>query len=377
MINENSKGEKQKEFMVRELGVFELRGLARELGIASPTTKKRDELIDLILNILKNGESIEHAGKRKGRPYKKLSSIEEIVNSMTSENAKNSDTFEYESLLTFAQELPSFGDYNNSENGIFDGIIRSGDGYFTFYDRNLNKWVYIKSDIENYEKLISGDKVKVEAVGLCSDNQYEATKIISIDDVPADKYVPRIIEKGEEIICNDAFDFAGGSAKIGRRNAYEKEEDIYENDNFNNLVKYCKQNDLKLIVLGLNTSFENQIVFKNEQYIENFTTVYGTKCMENFNVVIDAINYCQRLLNSGEKVVLFITDIIDVLRNVNECFAKDNKDYTEQSLVIVRKLLTLGRAYKSTNCTLIICYNSLDINDKFLINEVLKISKKI
>ena len=34
-----------KELLVRQLGVFELRGLARELGITSPTTKKRDELI--------------------------------------------------------------------------------------------------------------------------------------------------------------------------------------------------------------------------------------------------------------------------------------------------------------------------------------------
>ena len=72
----------EKELLIKQLGVFELRGLARELGIISPTTKKRDELIELILNKFDEGNIIDSNGKRKGRPYKKLSSLDDIMNSM-------------------------------------------------------------------------------------------------------------------------------------------------------------------------------------------------------------------------------------------------------------------------------------------------------
>lgn len=378
MINEGSKDEKQKELMVRELGVFELRGLARELGIASPTTKKREELIDSILNIVKNGESIEHTGKRKGRPYKKLSSIDEIVSSMTNEYNTVSDIIEFESLLTFAQEMPIFGNFDNTEMGIFEGIIRTNnEDYFSFYDKTYDKWVFIRNDIENYDKLNTGDKVKVEAKGLGNQSQYEAVKILLVNETEINKYIPIVFDKGEEIISDDKIYYANGEVKIGRRNAYKKIEDIYENDNFHNLTENCVKGKFKLITLGLNTSFEDQIVLKKEKNIENFTTVYGTKCMDNFNMVIDAINYCQRLIDVGEKVVLYIADIITILRSVNECFAKDCDEYSEQSLVVVRKLLSLGRAYKNNNCTLIVCYSELDANDKFLVNDVLKISKNI
>ena len=194
MINEGSKDEKQKELMVRELGVFELRGLARELGIASPTTKKREELIDSILNIVKNGESIEHTGKRKGRPYKKLSSIDEIVSSMTNENNTVSDIIEFESLLTFAQEIPIFGNFDNTEMGIFEGIIRTNnENYFSFYDKTYDKWVFIRNDIENYDKLNTGDKVKVEAKGLGNQSQYEAVKILLVNETEINKYIPLIM----------------------------------------------------------------------------------------------------------------------------------------------------------------------------------------
>ena len=65
-LNEETKS---KENLVRSLGIFELRGLARELGVKSPTTKKREELIDLILEIVSSGEEPMSAGKRKDAPY--------------------------------------------------------------------------------------------------------------------------------------------------------------------------------------------------------------------------------------------------------------------------------------------------------------------
>ena len=44
----NMSNDNLKDVLVRKLGIYELRGLARELGISSPTTKRRSELVDQI-----------------------------------------------------------------------------------------------------------------------------------------------------------------------------------------------------------------------------------------------------------------------------------------------------------------------------------------
>ena len=99
----------EQELLVKQLGIFELRGLARELGIPSPTTKKRDELIKLILLKFENGDIVDDKGKRKGRPCKKLSTINDIVSTIANQfNEKNAQPLVFETLVTFAQVLPTY-----------------------------------------------------------------------------------------------------------------------------------------------------------------------------------------------------------------------------------------------------------------------------
>ena len=54
------------------------------------------------------------------------------------------------------------------------------------------------------------------------------------------------------------------------------------------------------------------------------------------------------------------------------------KIFKQETLVIAKKLLSIGRAYE--NCcsnTMIICYNQVDMEDRYLVNDILKISKNI
>ncbi len=53
------------------LGIYELRTVARNIGVKSPTTKKHDELVECILKI-QNGEE-KASSSNKGRPPKKIS----------------------------------------------------------------------------------------------------------------------------------------------------------------------------------------------------------------------------------------------------------------------------------------------------------------
>ena len=113
----------EQELLVKQLGIFELRGLARELGIPSPTTKKRDELIKLILLKFENGDIVDDKGKRKGRPCKKLSTINDIVSTIANQfNEKNAQPLVFETLVTFAQVLPTY-DKNIKED---EDILSTG-----------------------------------------------------------------------------------------------------------------------------------------------------------------------------------------------------------------------------------------------------------
>ena len=373
----------QMEMFVRELGVFELRGLAREFGINSPTTKKREELIDLIMKVLHGEKNNEAYNKRKGRPYKKISTLNEIINSMIKQSTNSTKTpelvFEKVSVFNFAQDIPDFS-LTQDDNGEFEGYIRKTENrYLSIFDKQYEKWIYIREDLRFFNKIYVGDKVKLKAQSLSNENQYVATEILEINNVEAEKYSPIAIEKkvGNEIISNEKIPYGEGYAFVGRRNVFDNKQDLYENDNFNNLTLFCKQNGYKLILLGVNISFESEITLKDNNDLIKFSTVYGTKNIVNFNQIIDAINHCQNLSNRGEKVVLFVTDVMEVLNCLDECFEQE-EDHLERAKVVMRKLLSLGRAYEDgRNCTLIMGYSKYDLSDKFLTSEILKISKEI
>lgn len=61
-----------------KLGIYELRTLAREVGVYSPTTLKKNELMDQILNIVSGKEKPYVNVERRGRPPKEISRMGEI-----------------------------------------------------------------------------------------------------------------------------------------------------------------------------------------------------------------------------------------------------------------------------------------------------------
>ena len=367
---------KEQELLVRELGVFELRGLAREVGIPSPTTKKREELISMILEKFKDGAVMEHIERKKGRPFKKLSSIDDILNSITNDFNEEEKLFKvpstYEDIITFAQEPTNFNIMDDEEKE-FEGIIRQKDDFFSMLVKG--KWIFFK-DEKLKDKLMVGDKVKCVAKLIDMKGQYIATDIISINGIDYDKYKKEEIDNGDEIISTNKIPYGDRNLIEGRRNAYLMQEDLYENDDFSQLTKYCNKNNIKLVVLGLNISYENKILFNNLNF-ENFTTSYASSNEDNFNSIIDAINYVQRLMKLGDKIIFYIMDVQELLRGFDKCFMS-LKEHSVQTTLLVQKIMSLGRAYSNGNsCTLFIGYNKNDENDQFVVNDILRICKKM
>ena len=61
--------------MLDMLGVYELRELARSIGVSSPTTKKREILCKEIIEISNGSVKVDLNTSKKGRPPKTLTKI--------------------------------------------------------------------------------------------------------------------------------------------------------------------------------------------------------------------------------------------------------------------------------------------------------------
>lgn len=365
--------EKSKEAIVQSLGIFELRGLARELGVKSPTTKKRDELIDQIMKIVENGSEGLKSNKR-GRPFKKLSSIGEIANSVTTSWLDNIKPT-YESVMSFAQTLPDFDKLLDGSMNL-SGYAREVDDMISFFDYNNRARVFIKNDTEFASKITNGDCIEVLASPLQERGHYIAEKIIEINGIEAQSYEPYSVNNGDVVIGKTPLNFASHNLILGRRNAMMMKEDLFETEILDELLSSCNQNDINLIVLALNTSYENMIMFNNLKDCKKFVSVSGSDARLNLDLLIDAINCANNCIERGEKALLFVGDIVHSIKSVEDCFGQSGKDIKENTDIILQKVLEIAKAFENNiSATCLLGYYDIDLKNDNFVDKVLKISK--
>lgn len=376
MKNIDTNEEQTIDMIIDGLGVFELRGVARQLGVSSPTTKKRDELIELIKQAIENGATTKDGLQKRGRPFKRLNVLDSITDKINNKVVKM-DFSNTKKVVRFSQDYVVPLDLQN-----FEGIVLKYS--FNIEMRDILTGTLVKFDkTEELDELLqTGDKVKavVEKV----ENNFFVKEILAINDVDFKDYRSKFITKGCPILVNDEIPFAGTKAVVGRRNLYKLDSELFECDYIENLISYCKKEDYSLIVLAINTSFENEIMFNTLSLKERFVTTYGIDNKISYHKILDAVNYAENLMDRGKKVVIFIADIIEVVRILEKHFTSkeedevDNESLDDATILITQKLIKFARAYKSgCNGTLIMCYNEVDKNDKFLTNELFKISKRL
>lgn len=384
MINEKN-DYVDREILVYDLGIFELRGLARKLGVPSPTTKKRDELISLILEKIKSGDVIDQTGKKKGRPFKSLSAIDEIYSSITSNSSDEDDYYiqDYNSLqsnfntqIVFKQDIEKR--VYQDEQFTCTGIVRENGDQLIFYDMETGRPVYISSLLEYYMNLRVGDKVCVKAQDMNENSQLKANEILTINDVSVRDYRPLIKEEGEPIISDKKLSLGQREIYVGRRNLMQNAQDLYEDqDELKALIECCKNENKHLVVLGINLSYEDMIMFKNYD-LDKFISAYGRRDAHNFTLIIDAINYCDRLDELDRDVVLYVVDIVEVVKALERFFSSGECkiDPHKNTHIILEKIMSLGKAYLDGNSvTLILGYNELDKDDKILRADIMKVCK--
>lgn len=64
---------------LQNLGIYELRNIARQVGVYSPTTLKKELLIEKVLSVIEGTESPYVRVNKQGRPAKRITGIDDIM----------------------------------------------------------------------------------------------------------------------------------------------------------------------------------------------------------------------------------------------------------------------------------------------------------
>ena len=210
------------EEQISQLGIHELRTLAREVGVKSPTTKKRNELIFAIKAI--NKKEVEPEFNNKfGRPVKKHSNQRELLMQMIvsgddelESKIRASHKSDFREIV-FAQTLEEDSPLRHREATV-RGILRKtqkGSYYFLNMEKiSETVYVVVDSNMVQEHNLIAGDYIK--GLGLFDDRQGLATLkyIQTINGVDADL---NFLQDNELVIPNktlEAPDFMFGQSNL-------------------------------------------------------------------------------------------------------------------------------------------------------------------
>ena len=150
---------------LKKLGIYELRNLARQIGVYSPTSFKKEELIDKVMAIVQGIDEPYKKKTNQGRPAKQMAGLDEILNIFVPPlDEKNMYTkpFKNESMYpsSFMQHMTINPDNLASCSGyvriLKDYAVILKNGYFEGNDKTY----YITQQLLKNLSIKDGDFVK-------------------------------------------------------------------------------------------------------------------------------------------------------------------------------------------------------------------------
>lgn len=381
--------------ILNTLGIYELRELARSIGVSSPTTKKREQLCTEILDISSGAVKVEAKQNKKGRPPKTITKITTMVKDyIPPEILKLQKPIEresYSNILMLAQNPSIYGQINSNVNKQIFGYLDSINGHFylnNLKNNELFKFItfYVPDEIISKYNLREGDKVL--AYGKISDN-YDCgilEEVLKINDVDVSNWNSK-----RKVYDISAFDIPSVDTVVFGKNIKKGERTIsyFQNDEdailaiVKEIENLSRNNNLdeKLVFVGIELAPEVIYYGRLNKNLEMFATTYYNNLDESYNAIINAINFCNSTLKDGKSVRMFIFDIMGLVTRLDQYFASQMASYMGHNISgvqLVKKLVGMGKAISKdlTITTHSVAFES-QRNDEFIVNEINKIAKTI
>ena len=293
---------------LEEFNIFALREFARQTGVKSPTSKKKEQLIKEITEILSGAKKPEVSNSKQGRPpknvgydvYQVFGKFQEIDVSKQKLNQDVKVAVENE-LVTVAGWLELLN--NNA------GML------WVEKDLVVDKYFIPTHVLKNYH-LKMGDRLVAEVS--VDETQKVVKEIYSINDNPIMKLPAKRVDylsikhnlpsrnlkfKSEEF---DALNLMYGE------NVY-----VYGNDNNHNTVKVVemlKNCDIaNKLYVNISVAEKNKIHLKDLKYFENFVANITDEISVASRLVMLAIERAKRAIENGEDVLVVVDDVTSIL----------------------------------------------------------------
>lgn len=347
--------------VLQQSSIFELRNIAREIGVYSPTIYKKEELIDKIFQIV-NGEVKPYVPKSKqGRPPKSLMNpVRKSVFDQILPTEERTYNIEEEPSLCLSESMIAFLEDDKAKvktNFDVEGVIELtpyGYGFVKSIAKTYTTFegAYISQNLIANHKLKNGDYIKGMAKLLEEDKPYVLYEITSVNNgvmvQDFDKLdVTYSLTRLE--LNNEIDNFLVGSANLIIQNK-EDESSAYD---------YLKSisNDYKLIIVKLDVNKEQEFIQKSLQE-ENYYTTMLQKPNEHIGVVKLALSRAKRLASQGSNIVLCIDGVDKVIKNQNALYGNDLLDIRSNTFDIIKQLSMSARQLKNIgSLTIVGLYN--------------------
>jgi len=350
---------------LNEYSIFALREVARRVGVSSPTSKKKDQLIKEILEINSGERKPQTEKNKQGRPPKNFGYS--FIDVLQPENSVL-NTVQGPRII-FNQEIEPF-EYNE---------CRTAWGYVETVNANTS-FLWVKNDLEfncylipynfvNEYKLKYGDMLNVELGS--GEERMLVKEILSINAFPIKKYVAKRADY-------DKIAHITPKRNVGFENAeflnlgikFGESVYLYGDNNNNNsyavlsLLNACSVK--RKLYLNLSIAEKNKNLLSSAINTELFVASVMEGAGKAKKLISIAVERAKRLLENGEDVVLVVDDVLS-------CWAIDEPEH-----MFIKKLMTATKeAGKKGSITLLAVMNNdseLKIFEK-LADKRLKISE--
>ncbi len=286
---------------LNKLNIFNLRELARDTGVASPTSKLKEQLITEIIEI-REGRRERHVAKTKqGRPPKssKFEFVKLFTNNIPSTSA------------VLRQERPN---YIHADSSILSGfleVFENGTARM-IVEGYTDNYYYLDSDLLRNYSLKTGDKIVAELA--TKNDQTYVKDIYNINGDPVTEIVETRLnyyDFSHEIVPTP-IDVKGCELNISRGdNVY-----FYGGNNLNNsqmLISILNgMTNVKKIYLNISLTEKNKAIVRTIKDAEMFVANLTDSLDIGKRVLMLATEHAKRMFERGENVVIVVDDLLSV-----------------------------------------------------------------
>ncbi len=380
---------------LQELGIFELRNIARDVGVYSPTLFKKQELIEKIMRVITGKDEPYIKKTKQGRPPKNISTLNNFVDVIMPAKIFEEKKETNYSYFNDINESVNVEDYNSGEI-VFKGLVKVYNNEYSLvfyqdYKENKNV-IFVNTQQTKFYSLKSGDYVTGKAVFIDDNKPYILKEIFSINSIQFTKNFERAENYENKIAI-----FATSRLKT---NIYKQEDKVYGdvdlvtplakgqrilfkgNINFSFSILHkltTDNNNLTGVAVLVDESPENYFDISSNKKLEVVSNNYGNKNNDFLLELEVKIAHLMRQVELGENVILFINDLEKLINYLKNNYIMQKINIDEAIVKAKRNLSDLILLGKNTqNGSLTILTNTSLTNNEFdsLFNNLIVLVEK-